>query len=239
MFQTILLLTTLIAILLLLYIKSKVQIKVLKKYSSPLSGDIIIRQYPGNEISLDFNTYAQGLDPTNPRISSTYWYYMAQKALENITKKENAEVLHFGLGSATTPRIIANALPTTKQTIIEIDPIVITANKEYFHLNEIPNTTVIQADAFTIVNEEKTFTEKFDAIIIDICTGQPPYISYEASEPAFIQKIKEWTKPGGVLVFNRWIDTEENREDAKKTSGLLNKNIQKCYFKRHNRLPQL
>jgi len=206
---------------LLFLILKKLQFKVFARYQSTVSNEIIVRENIFNEKSLDFGAYPQGIDYTAPKIAQTYWYYMAEMALQKITNCPDAEILHIGLGASTTPHLIAQKNSLAKQTIIEIDPQVIEANKHFFQFDSLPNTTLIQEDFFKLLNTEKNFNNRFDVLIVDICTGQPPFISYEASSEENIKKTLLWGKPNALVIYNRWIDNEENKKDTNQLIELL------------------
>jgi spermidine synthase len=180
----------------------------LKKYSSPLLGTIEVWQKFNGEKSLTINRYTHGISTNLKTINKSYWFTIAEEALKHCEKKRNPHVLFLGLGANTASNIIAKNNPLIHQTIIEIDPFIIQACESYFDLKSLPNYTLLQGDAYKLIDTEN-FKNKFDVIVIDIFTGNPPYVSTRSDKPNFIQKLLKLSNHQGLLVFNRPANTKQ------------------------------
>lgn len=127
----------------------------------------------------------------------------------------------FGLGANTISNLLAKDNPEIRQTIVEFDPQIIQACRDYFDLDKLPNHTIILADAYKLVNEPQNFNQKYDVIIIDIYVGRPPFVSLRSNQPTFIQKVLPLLKKDGLIIFNRPGHTEEARTDSHKLEDYL------------------
>lgn len=192
-----------LSIPLLLTILWRIGIRTLKKYRSTLSGKIEVMQKYNGEMVLATNSYPQGVSIEKASIKQSYWYTIAKLAADHCLEKTRPKVLMFGLGANTISRLIARENRQIKQTVIEYDPIIIQVCRDYFRLDQTPNLKVIQADAYKIVGNKKAFSEPFDAIIIDIFTCQPPYLSHPSNQPPFIKKLLPLLRTDGMILFNR------------------------------------
>lgn len=203
----------LISIPFLLVLYWRLNVKLLKKYKSPLLGTIEVRQKYNGEKLLTINGYAQSVSPEQNSIKGSYWYAIAEQTLQFCQDLKNPKLLMFGLGAATIPHLIAKKDPQIQQTIIEIDPAMIQACREFFDLDSLPHCQVIQADAYKIVADKKALGDKFDVAIVDIYIGKPPFVSPGSNKPAFIEKVLSYLKTDGIIIFNRPGNTEEVRQD--------------------------
>lgn len=205
----------------------------LKRYDSPILGAVEVWQKFNNEKVLTINKYTHGISANRRSIKTSYWYDIAQKALDHIGRNKSGEVLFLGLGANTSSSIIGRENPTIHQTFIEIDSSIIQAAETYFDLKKLPNYTLIQGDAYKLIDQHKDFLKKFDVIVIDIFTGNPPYVSTKSDKPNFIQKLMKWTKPGGLLIFNRPANTDQAVIDSNALTKYLKtilKNVQVTYI---------
>lgn len=187
----------------------------LKKYQSPLLGSVEVWWRLNGEKSLTINNYTHGISTNVSSITKNYWYTIAEKAVQHCQDKKSPQVLFFGLGANTSSRIIAQKNPQIHQTIIEIDSYIIEACEQFFDLKSLPRYTLIHGDAYDLIDKRKDFTKKFDVVVIDIFTGNPPYVSTRSDKPHFIQKVIDWTKPDGLLIFNRPADNQRAVRDGK------------------------
>lgn len=192
----------------------RIGIRNLKTYRSPLLGKIeILQKYNGEKV-LATNSYPQGISVEQKSIKESYWYAVAKLAADRCQNKTYPKVLMFGLGANTIPQLIAKLNPHIHQTVVEIDPLIIQACKEYFQLDQTSNLNVLQADAYKIVTDKKAFPEKFDAIIVDLFTCQPPYLSHKSNQPPFIQKLLPLLKENGRIIFNRPAHNDAVRKEG-------------------------
>ncbi len=199
----------------------RLRVKKLKEYHSDILGLIEIwKKYNGEKL-LTINKYHHGISTDDKSITRSYWYFIAQQVLNHIKDKKQSEVLFFGLGANTSSRIINDQNPQAHQTIIEIDQSIIEACREFFHLDEMKNVTIIKDDAYKLIDQKPDFKHKFDVIIVDIFTGIPPYVSTKTNQPPFIEKLLKWSKIDGRVIFNRPANIQKDRKDTKKLSKYL------------------
>lgn len=211
----------LILIPILLFFYWRLRLKKLAFYKSPLLGKIeILQKYNGEKV-LTINSYPQGVSIKDKSIEKSYWFAIAKEVVQFCKNKTNPQVLMLGLGANAIPNLIAGQDHQINQTIIEIDKYIIQACRKYFNLDNLPNYQIIQADAYKFFNDKKTFDKKFDAVIVDIFIGRPPYVSLESNQPNFIEKLLPWIKPEGMIIFNRPAHTPESRSDSQKLKEYL------------------
>ena len=192
-----------IIILILFFLVWRFRLKKVAVYNSKFSGKIEILQKYNHEQVLMINNYAQGISTNSPSIKQSYWYFLANQAVKHCRRKKNPSVLIYGLGANTTSSIINKLNSQIKQTIVEIDPQIITVCKNHFNLNELKNCQIINQDAFKLLLSKNPFHKKFDVIIVDIFTGIAPFVSKKSNQPNFITKSIRHLKSDGLILFNR------------------------------------
>jgi spermidine synthase len=96
-------------------------------------------------------------------------------------------------------------------TGVEIDPEIIKIANSYFHLDQIPNLTILIADAFEFVLQAK---EKYDLIIVDIFqdTKMPGFLF----ENFFTQKLCFLLQEKGFILFNTMVLNNNDNQRNKK-----------------------
>lgn len=190
--------------LILLFFYWRLRLKKLTFYKSPLLGKIEIFQKYNGEKVLTINSYPQGVSIEDKSIKESYWFKVSDIVCKFCQNKKDPKVLMLGLGANTIPSLIAQKNPKIYQIIIEIDKYIIEACRKYFDLDKLPNYQIIQADAFQLLTiNYKPKTTNYDAIIVDIFTGEPPYVSLDSNQPNFIEKIMPFLKNDGMIIFNR------------------------------------
>ena len=99
-------------------------------------------------------------------------------------------------------------------TGVEIDPEIIKVANSYFHLNKIPNLTIVIADAFEFVLQTH---EKYDLIIVDIFqdTKMPSFLF----ENFFTEKLCALLQNKGYIIFNTMV---LNKNDNKRNEKYCN-----------------
>lgn len=206
---------------LLLIVLWRIGLRNLKTYHSKISGKIEIFQKYNGEKVLTINSYPQGISTEKSSIIKSYWHKIAQLTVDFCHLDKNPQVLMLGLGANTIPNLIAQLNPKIKQTLIEIDPLIIAACQEFFNLNNLPNYQLIQTDAYNLAEDKNAFGEKFNVIIVDIFTGKPPFVSLKSNQPPFIEQILPWLKNDGIMIFNRPGHNATSVSDSKKLETYL------------------
>jgi spermidine synthase len=206
---------------------NKSQLKLLKRYRSPISGTIDIRETKEGEKRMMMNYYTQGISTNIETVKESYWYKAAEIALECTKDIKNPEIMTIGLGANTVPNIIAQTRPDVHQTLIEIDPLVVAACKEYFELQKLPNHTLIESDIYKLL-ENSTYKQSQDVILVDILTSKAKQI-ISPQEEILIVKISTWLKPNGILLFNRPSHTPQSKIDTEKFAQWLDDKFGNVY----------
>lgn len=204
--------TLLIPILLLIY--WRIRLKRLKTYQSKILGKIEVFEKYNKEKALTINSYVQGVSIEDKSIKKSYWFCAAKQATKFCQQQKNAKILILGLGANTIPNLVAKLNPKIHQTIVEIDSAVIKACQEFFNLNKLPKHQLLQANAYKLINGKKIPSQPFDVIIVDIFTGEPPYIDLESNRPNFILKLLPFLKKNGAIIFNRPAHNEKVRAEG-------------------------
>ena len=194
----------------------RLRLKRLRRYISPQLGNIDVFQKYNGEKFLTINSYAQGVSINKPSVKKSYWYSVASSAIRLTRGKKPPQILMLGLGANTISNLIAKINSKVHQVIVEFDEDIIKACKDYFDLDKLPNFEIIQTDAYKLLDQEQAFKQKFDCIIVDIFTGNPPYVSLASNKPTFINKLIPYLKKDGSLIFNRPGHTEEARKDSRR-----------------------
>lgn len=216
----------LVAIPILLILIWRVRLKRLILYHSKILGKIeVLEKYDGERV-LTTNGYLQGISIQKKSIEQSYFYTVAKEAAKFCQDKKKPLVLTLGLGANTIPNLIAKLNPQIHQTIVEIDKNIIQACQKFFALDNLPKSQVVQADVYKLVDQKNAFNSQFDVIVVDVFTGEPPYISLKSNQPSFIEKLLPWLKKDGMIIFNRPAHTEKLRED-----GLILETYLKTLFK--------
>jgi spermidine synthase len=192
----------------------KSELTVLKKYVSPISGNIVICQTPDGEKRMMMSYYTQGISTNLDSIKQSYWYKAAEIAVNHVKNTQNPEIMTVGLGANTVPNLIANLNPKIHQTLIEIDPAVILACHEYFNLHTLPNHTLIESDIYKLLDKTE-YQATQDVILLDILTSKAKQI-LSKNEPELINKVSKWLKPNGLMLFNRPAHAPQIKKDTEK-----------------------
>jgi predicted RNA methylase len=106
-------------------------------------------------------------------------------------------------------------------TGVEIDPEIIKVANSYFKLSQIPNLTIIIADAFEFVLQAN---EKYDLIIVDIFqdTNMPGFLF----ENFFTEKLCSLLQYKGYILFNTMVlNKKDNLRNEKYCSEFYQPNF--------------
>lgn len=207
--NTILSIFILIILIGLLLLIRKLQWKRLKRYESPHSGFVDVSEKWNGEKVLMTNYFVQGVSTEKPSITKSYWYTVAKSAASHSLKKRHPEILFIGLGANTSSSLLSKMNTDIKQTIVEIDPFVIQACREYFALDKTPNLEIVNSDIYAVLKTKKIdWKKKFDTIVIDTFDAQPPYLLSGSHDPEFLEKLYIWLKEDGQFLFNIPVKTQ-------------------------------
>lgn len=118
------------------------------------------------------------------------------------------QVLILGLGGGTAARLVAKLWPEAKMTGVEIDPIMIRLGKKYFDLDRFEQLTIVQADAFEWVKDQR---DTFDLVLVDMYLGE--LIPEQSEQPKFLQDLQSILATPGKVIFNR-LFYDQHRQTA-------------------------
>jgi len=126
-------------------------------------------------------------------------------------KFKNVLILGFGLGSALV--LLKQIYKLNFNCIaIELDDVVIDLAKKYLDPETIKQTTIINADAYEWVKQNKNTGSTFDLIIIDLFIDR--ITENKFFEPSFIKNNETLLSKNGLLLFNT-LSSNKNRKHLK------------------------
>lgn len=210
------------AIPILLFAYWRIRLKRLKVYHSKILGKIEIFEKYNKEKTLTINSYIQGVSINDKSIEKSYWFCIAEYTAKFCHNQKGQKVLTLGLGANTIPNLIAKLNPKIHQTIVEIDSSIVTACQEFFNLDKLLNYQLLCTDAYKLIESKNIPNKPFDVIVVDIFTGQPPYIDLKSNEPNFILKLLPFLKKDGLIIFNRPAHNKNARGDGTQLRHYLN-----------------
>ena len=126
--------------------------------------------------------------------------------------KNMEKILVLGVAGGSVIKTLTDEI-RFKGTItgVEIDPEIIKVANSYFYLNQIPNLTIVIADAFEFVLQAN---EKYDLIVVDIFqdTKMPGFLF----ENFFTAKLCALLQNKGYILFNTMILNQNDNQRNKK-----------------------
>ncbi len=208
----------------------RLRLKKIKTVKSNFLGKIeILKKYNG-EIVLIGAGLPQGVTINDKSIQKSYWYEMALQTVRHCKNKKNCQILMLGLGANTIPRLIAKQNPNIHQSLVEIDPAIISICEEFFQLNSLPKYTLLNVDAYKLVSQ-KALNKKFDVILVDIFTDEDSFVNSKSNSPDFITNLKSSLKTNGLLLFNKPSHNQKTLDDTEKLKKYLKVNFKKVNSK--------
>lgn len=199
----------------LLFFLKKNHWKRLKRYESPLSGVVDVYEKLNGERVLMTNYFVQGVSTEKSSIKKSYWYAVAKYAAIHASGKKYPEILFIGLGANTSSLLLSRINKDIKQTIVEIDSLVIKACQEFFSLDKTPNLEIVNKDIYSLLKtHKKEWKKKFDTIVIDTFNAKPPYLLSGSHDPKFLEALYIWLKEDGQFLFNIPVKTQGIHVDA-------------------------
>jgi len=111
-----------------------------------------------------------------------------------------SRILVAGLGGGVIPKALWKTLPYAQIDIVEIDPAVHRAAKEYFGFPEDRRLTVHEMDARVFVKRALKKGSQYDLIVLDAFNGD--YIPEHLLTQEFLEEVKPLLSEKGVLAAN-------------------------------------
>ncbi|XP_017120953.1 eEF1A lysine and N-terminal methyltransferase homolog [Drosophila elegans] len=138
--------------------------------------------------------------------------------LQNPKKDVEKDVLVIGLGGGGLCSFLHAALPNTRITAVEIDPIMLEVAEQYFELKQDKRFHVVIDDGLAFVERCRNEDIHFDAVLFDVDSKDlslgmscPPQ-SFLANQ--ILQHIKEIIGPKGLFMLNLVCRDESLRTEA-------------------------
>jgi len=137
---------------------------------------------------------------------SIVFYTYALEALTRAYQPQPQQVLVLGLGAGIVPSRLAR--DGARVEVVEIDPASLAVAQHYFGFDATRITTH-QADARTFVSD---CTPRHDVVLVDLFHGDgtPDYLITRE----FFRDLRRCLTPGGIAVFNTFVDLENQRAYA-------------------------
>jgi protein-L-isoaspartate O-methyltransferase len=136
-----------------------------------------------------------------------YDYAMAAPYMSGIKEKaeagENAEILILGMGTGTYATQILKYFDNVNVEGVEIDDKITDLAHKYFELPEKAKVTTYDGRAYLAAIDKK-----YDVIMVD--AYQDITIPFQMSSTEFFNMVKEHLNPGGVMVVNMNMYSDDN-----------------------------
>ncbi len=117
-------------------------------------------------------------------------------------KPDTKKVLMLGGGGYCVPRHLLETRPDVSIDVVELDPGVTEAARQFFYLKDDDNLRIFHEDARTFLNREGKYNPgQYDAIFMDTF-GSWIVIPFHMTTIETAAHLKELLKPGGVLIVN-------------------------------------
>jgi len=162
----------------------------------------------------------------NRRLSGLYYDYalMSPFFLDNLDKEKEMDVLVLGMGTGTFAKQCKYFFPNSNIDGVEIDEKIVNLSKEYFELSD--------DEAKVYVNDGRTFLSSPEAGMYDIVMVDAYHditIPFHMSTKEFFSEVKQHLKPGGVIMININMRSENSTEIVDYLTQTLKSNMNKVY----------
>ena len=111
--------------------------------------------------------------------------------------RDSKTALMIGLGGGSTVRYLAQFMPDTDFTTVEIDPGVIELAQKYFDVHVGPRQHIVERDARLFLHGANA---KYDLIFVDAYRGY--FVPFHLTTQEFYELAKSRLTPGGCLLQN-------------------------------------
>lgn len=111
-------------------------------------------------------------------------------------------VLMLGGGGYCVPRHLAASRPEAEIDVVELDPGITKAARDYFHLSDRPGQRIYHEDARQFLNREAKLGErKYDAVFEDVF-GSAYNIPFHLTSVECMRNVRALLAPDGVFIVN-------------------------------------
>lgn len=173
------------------YISDEDEVLVLKE--TPYSSLLVLEQDNFRIMYLDGAVHSSMNldDPNGLVIAYTKTFHLAG-LFGNLN-----DVLFVGGGGFSGPKNFLSQYPNARVDVVEIDPEVIDAAKQFFFVKDDPRLGIINMDARLYLSQTD---KKYDAIILDAYSGYS--IPYHLLTVEYFELLSEHLNEGGLVVSN-------------------------------------
>ena len=112
-------------------------------------------------------------------------------------------ILMIGLGAGSISTYLGRAMPDAQIDVVELDPGVIAAGKNYFGLRETDNVRFIESDGRVYLNRHK---DSYDLVLLD--AFRELGVPFHLLTREFYALVNEHLAPGGAVASNVDADTK-------------------------------
>lgn len=117
-------------------------------------------------------------------------------------KPDTQKVLMLGGGGYCVPRYLLSEKQNVSIDVVEIDPGITEAAREYFDLEDDDRLQIFHEDARTFLNRsEHGNIEQYDAIFMDTFNSWTS-IPFQMTTVETAERLRKFLKPDGVLIVN-------------------------------------
>lgn len=125
--------------------------------------------------------------------------YVRFSAVGPLFVSQQPRVLMIGLGGGSIVRLLQQQLPGVQLDVIEINPVVVQAAREYFGVRESDQLRVHVGDGRALLER---LSSQFDLIVLD-AFGEDT-IPFALATREFLISVRVHLKPGGAVLANVW-----------------------------------
>lgn len=182
----------------------------------------------GDSVILSTNVAfgVQSVYKKNQTLSGLYYDYalMSPFFLEGMNAEKKLDILVLGMGTGTFAKQCKYYFPNSKIEGVEIDEKIVKLSKEYFDLKD--------DEATVYVNDGRTFLAGNDAGMYDIVMVDAYHditIPFHMSTAEFFSEVREHLNPGGVIMININMRSENSTEIVDYLTQTLKNKMSKVY----------
>ena len=192
------------------------------QYISSFGNEQPIAHYPSKigpdiEVSLINGRYQINAGSVNYSYGPLHDAFRRYFNLDPPVSGKNSPVLILGFGGGSIATILRKELEMHNPiTGVELDEMVIKAGKEHFDLEKLPDVNIVIDDALEFI---KKCRQKFSLIAVDLYIDSK--VPEKFMQAAFIAEINRCLEPGGKVVFNKLVSSENDRTELKRLETLF------------------
>jgi spermidine synthase len=141
---------------------------------------------------------------SNPLAVPLSYVRVATAGLAFTSGRSRALVL--GLGGGSFPMLLCRCLPRMVVDVVEVNPVVVDVARRFFGVRESERLRIHLEDGARFMQRQGA---RYDLILLDAFSGEG--IPEQFKEPAFFEAVLGRLAPGGAVVLNIAMETEESR----------------------------